>query len=132
VKSEGDRSARISIVVIDADGAADLLGSVLYLADTVGAAAVKIDTGVPDADHDLVIHHQGLDVNAFIPGTVYCPVQEVPKDKSQQVLVRTNFDVTIYLIDNYRLMTYGTRKKTRHQFIYKPMKGYGSVQISSH
>jgi hypothetical protein len=132
MQREGDRSTRIPIVIVDADGTADLLGSVLYLADTVGAAAVKIDTGIPDPDHDLVIHHYGLDVNAFVPGAVYSPVKEVPKDKSQQILVGTNFDITIYLIDNYSLMTHGAGKKTRHQFVYKPMKGYSSVQISSH
>lgn len=132
IEREGNRGARISIVIVDADGTADLLGGVLYLADAIGAAAVKIDTGIPDPDHNLVIHHYRLDVNAFVLGAVYCPVQEVPKDKSQQILVRTNFDITIYLIDNYSLMTNGTGKKTRHQFVYKPMKGYSSVQISSH
>ena len=132
VEREGDCSTGISIIIVDADGAADLLGSVLYLADTVGAATVKIDTGIPDPDHDLVIHHYRLDVNAFVPGAVYCSVQEVPKDKSQEIFVRTNFDITIYLIDNYGLLTHRTGKKTRHQFVYKPMKGYSSVQISSH
>jgi hypothetical protein len=87
MKGEGDRGARISIVIIDADGATDLFGSVLYLPDTVGAATVKIDTGIPDADHDLILHHYRLDVNAFVPGAVHCPVQEVPKDECQQVLV---------------------------------------------
>lgn len=87
MQGKGDGGAHISIAIVDADGAADLFGSVLYLADTIGAAAVKIDTCVPDPDHDLVIDHYGLDVNAFVAGAVYRSVQEVPKDKSQQVLV---------------------------------------------
>jgi hypothetical protein len=104
----------------------------LHLPETVRAAAVKIDTGIPDPDHGVLSHLYRFHMNALVLGAVYGPVQEVPEDERQQVLIRTDFNISIYLIDNYSLTTYCTRKKTRHQFVYKTMEGYGSVTISSH
>ena len=77
------REAGSSVSWIGLAWLAPILGSVLYLADTVGAAAVKIDAGIADPDHDIPIYCYRLHMNAFVPGTVYRPVQQVPKDKSQ-------------------------------------------------
>ena len=132
MQGESNDSAGISAVIVDADGAADLFGCVLHLPEAVGAAAIEIDAGIPYPDHDILIRFYRLDVDALILGAVYGPVQEVPKNESQEVLVRTNLDISIYLIDYYCFAANGTWKKAHHQLIHKMMEGNFSDQISSH
>jgi len=120
MQHQGDGSAGI-FVIVDADRSTDLFCGVLHLPETIRAAAVKIDTGVPHPDDSLVVNLHRLYMDTLILGAVHGPVQQVPKDKSEQILIGTHFYVSIYLVDDYCFATYGARKKTRHQFVYKTM-----------
>jgi hypothetical protein len=72
----------------------------LYLPETIRAAAVKIDPGIPDPDHDAVIQPHRFHMDAFILSAVHSLVKEIPKHESKEIFVGADFDVSIYLIDN--------------------------------
>jgi hypothetical protein len=110
VEGERYRGTGISAAV-DTDGTAEFFGCILYLAKTIGAIAIEIDTGIPDADHGTLADFNRFDMDTFVLRAVDGAVQEVPQDKSQQVFVGTHFNISIYLVDNDSLAAYGTGKK---------------------
>ena len=74
-------------MVVDADGAAQLFGGVLHLAESVGDGAIEIDTGISDPDEGGVAFDYRLDMNTFILGAADGSVQEVPQDICEHIFV---------------------------------------------
>ncbi len=130
---QGERYGGAGIpAAVDADGAAELFGCILYLPEAIGAVAIEIDTGIADPDHGAFAHFNGFDVDTFALGAVNGAIQEIPQDKGQQVLVGAHFQIPVYLIDYDCFSAYGTGEEARRQFIYKTVKGYSFIYISSH
>lgn len=77
-------------MVVDADGAAQLFGGVLYLAEAIGNRTIEIDAGIPDADEGGVPFDYRLDMDAFILCAADGSVQEVPQDIRQHIFVGAN------------------------------------------
>ena len=130
IKGEGDGGAVVAGLV-DADAAAQLFRRVLYLAEALRNSTIEIGAGVPNPDHRTIAFDDRLDMDAFLLGAMNDPVEQIPQDIGQHMLVDAQFQFAVDVVDEDTPADDGQREEGCRQFIDETMQanpGFGAVK----
>jgi hypothetical protein len=109
----------MSPAMIDANAASKLFRCELYLAESLGNGAIKVDTCISYPDHSMSAADDGFDVDAFLLGRMDDPVEQIPQYIGQHVFIRVKFQLAIDVIQYEAFPVYGQWEEAICQCVYK-------------
>ena len=121
MEDKGDGGAAAACLVY-ADASAQLFRGVLHLPETLGNGAIEIGAGISHPDHRPVALDDRFDINAFLPGRMDDPVEEVPQYIGQHVFVEPEFEPAVNFIYDETFAIHGQGKEAGSQVIDKAMQ----------
>jgi hypothetical protein len=121
VEDKGDGGAA-GARLIYADASAQLFRGVLHLTKSLGNGTIEIGAGISHPDHRAVALDDGFDMNTFLLGGMYDPVEEIPQHIGQHVFVEPEFEVAVNFIYDEAFAIYGQGKEAGCQVIDKAVQ----------